>query len=74
MLTPGEAVLPKRMTEQLSHAAQHGGGEGGHTTHVHVHMTNHVNTIDGDGMQATLEKHADVVESHVMNALRRKNL
>ncbi len=45
---------------------------GGDTHIVHVHMTNHVNTIDGDGMQRTLEKHADVVEQHVGNALRKR--
>jgi hypothetical protein len=73
-LTPGEGVIPKPIMEGLTHAADHGGvGNSGGGTHVHIHMTNHVNTIDGDGMQRTLEKHADVVEQHVHNALRKRN-
>jgi hypothetical protein len=71
-LTPGEGIIPKPLMDNLTHAAQSGNTGSGGDTHVHVHMTNHVNTIDGDGMQRTLEKHADVVEQHVHNALRKR--
>jgi hypothetical protein len=73
MLTPGEAVLPKSLTEGLTSAAR--GGNLGSNKHVevHVHQTNHVNTIDGDGMQGALDKHADVVAAHVHNAVRKLN-
>jgi hypothetical protein len=73
-LTPGEGIIPKPLMDNLTHAAQSGDTGRGGDTHVHVHMTNHVNTIDGDGMQQTLEKHADVVEQHVYHALRKRNM
>jgi hypothetical protein len=74
MLTPGEAVLPKNLTEGLTSAARGGNlGGKGPDVHVHVHQTNHVNTIDGDGMQGALDKHADVVAAHVHNAVRKLN-
>ncbi len=73
MLTPGEAVLPKEMTEGLQRAARGGGFEQGPATHVHQHVTYHVNTIDGDGMHDALEKHSDQLHSHFEKAVRRMN-
>jgi len=72
-LTPGEAVIPKKLTEGLTRAAEGGGMGGGHHTTVHIHQTNHVNTIDGDGMRDTLEKHADELERHIGKSLRKMN-
>jgi hypothetical protein len=40
---------------------------------VHVRPTYHVNTIDGDGMQAALTKHTDQLQRHFENTLRRMN-
>jgi hypothetical protein len=69
-LTPGEGVLPKPIMDNLSRASNLGGGPGG-DTHVHVTMTNHMSALDADGMEGVLNKHADVVERHMSNALRK---
>ena len=73
MLSPGEAVLPKGMTEMLNRASQSGGSGPTNVTHVHVRPTYHVNTIDGNGMRDALEKHTDVLQRHFNNAVRRMN-
>ena len=52
MLEPGEGVVPGGVMDGLKNMARNGGFQGGgHTYHVHVRPTYHVNTIDGDGMQ-----------------------
>jgi hypothetical protein len=74
MLEPGEGVLPGSVMDGLHNLARNGGFEGrGNTTVVHVRPTYHVNTIDGDGMQAALEKHTDRLQRHFENTLRRMN-
>jgi hypothetical protein len=71
MLTPGEGVVPGGVMDNLRNMAKDGGfNQRPHAT-VHVHMTNHVNTIDGDGMEATLDKHAEQVQRHVEKSLRK---
>jgi hypothetical protein len=71
MLEPGEGVIPKSVMD----AARSGGGDnsGGRTTVVHVRPTYHVQTIDGDGMRAALNKHTDVLQKHFENAVRKMN-
>ena len=71
MLTPGEAVLPKRLTENLSRADS--GNSGGDHYTVHVRPTYHIQTIDGDGMRAALNKHTDVLQKHFESAVRKMN-
>jgi hypothetical protein len=74
MLTPGEGVVPKGVMEGLSDLARNGGfSGGGSVTHVHVRPTYHINTIDGDGMRAALDKHTDVLQGHFENTLRKMN-
>jgi hypothetical protein len=73
MLTPGEMVIPKSMTEHLTSAARSGSGGTSHVTHVHVRPTYNVQTIDGDGMNAALEKHSDQLQRHFENTLRKMN-
>jgi hypothetical protein len=73
MLTPGEAVLPKSLTEGLTTAARSGHMGGGSTYHVHVRPTYHVNTIDGDGMADVLDKHSDKLQKHFEHAVRKMN-
>ena len=74
MLEPGEGVVPKGVMEGLSGLAKSGGMSGGgdHYT-VHVRPTYHVQTIDGNGMQAALEKHTDVLQRHFESAVRKMN-
>jgi hypothetical protein len=73
--TPGEAILPKGLTEMLTNAAKFGSPNGdGPDVHFHHSPTYHINTIDGDGMKATLDRHADVIEKHVENTFRKKGM
>ena len=72
MLTPGEAVLPKNMTEMLTHAAS-SGSTGGGDVHLHHSPTYHVQTIDGDGIRDVLRKHSDEFEKHARSVIRKMN-
>jgi hypothetical protein len=73
MLTPGEGIVPKGVMEGLSDMARNGNAGGAPHYHVNMRNTYHVNTIDGDGMQGTLEKHSDQLQRHVEKAIRRLN-
>jgi hypothetical protein len=74
MLEPGEGVVPKGVMAGLSDMARNGGMDrSGTTYHVHVRPTYHVQTIDGNGMQAALEKHTDVLQRHFETAVRKMN-
>lgn len=59
--------------EGLSEMAQSGGFNQKPSTTVHLRNTYHVQTIDGDGMQSALTKHADVVAQHMERAVRKLN-
>lgn len=74
MLEPGEGVVPKGVMEGLSSVARNGSFNApSQQIHVHVRPTYHVQTIDGDGMRAALDKHTDVLQQHFENTLRRMN-
>jgi hypothetical protein len=74
MLTPGEAVLPKALTEGLSNAAQHGSlGNGGQEVHVHNHFSPQIHAVDSDGVERMLTKHADTFHEHFHNHVRKMN-
>jgi hypothetical protein len=73
MLTPGEAVLPKDLTDGLRSAARSGSVGGGVVAHFHLHQTNHVSTIDGDGIKQVLRDHADEFHAHTMEHIRKLN-
>jgi len=73
MLTPGEAVLPKPMTEMLTSAARSGSGDSGPAVQLHYRPTYHVQTIDGSGVRGMLEKHSDEFSRHMNNQLRKMN-
>lgn len=74
MLTPGETVLSKDLTDHLTDMARSGDGGG---THNHFHIAvNHapvINAMDSDGMERALKKNADVLSRHLHNELRRMN-
>ena len=72
MLTPGEAVLPKRMTENLT-ASSSGSSKSGPDVHIHHSPTYNVQTIDGDGIKALLDKHDDAFGDHAANHIRKMN-
>jgi hypothetical protein len=77
MLTPGEAVIPKSITDRLVNAYKFGGdgGSDGGATHVHhhSHSTYHINAIDGASVKGMLDKHSDTFERHFHGTLRKMN-
>lgn len=75
MLTPGEGIIPRGVMDGLQTMVRNGNmNGGGNITHVvHVHQTNHINTIDGDGMKDVLDKHADQLQKHFNNHVRKLN-
>lgn len=74
MLSPGEGIVPGGVMDGLSKMAREGGfGKSGPIYHLQLHPTYHIQTIDGDGMQAALEKHTDTLQRHVENTLRKMN-
>ena len=73
MLTPGEAVLPKALTESLTNRAKFGDSGGGGDVHVHHHATYHINAIDASGVKGMLDQHGDQFVRHAANHLRKMN-
>jgi hypothetical protein len=71
-LTPGEAVIPKQMTERLSRAADDGPSQRG-PVHLHVHHSTTVHAIDAQGMDRVLQKNAAVLNQHLTRELRKLN-
>jgi len=74
MLSPGEGIVPGSMMARLDAMSRAGNmGTAGPT--YHLHMTNHMNAsaLDADGVDTVFEKHADKIQGHFQNALRRMN-
>jgi hypothetical protein len=73
MLTPGETVIPKDMTERLNRATDSGGGQTRGETHFHYHATHHIHAIDGASVEKMLDKHGDKFERHFFDRVRNMN-
>jgi hypothetical protein len=74
MLTPGEAVLPKNLTDNLRSAARSGNlGGGGGEVHLHVHQTNHIHAMDSEGVERVLNEHKDTFAKHFNDHVRKQN-
>jgi hypothetical protein len=75
MLTPGETVIPKQLSEGLMNAAKTGDmGNGG--THYHIaspHFSPTVHALDADGVDDVLEKHAEKFHKAFETTLRKLN-
>jgi hypothetical protein len=71
MLTPGEAVIPKQMTENLSRMSD--GGGGGDTHHYHVRYAPKIHALDGASVERVLQAHSDKFMTHFRNEVRRRN-
>jgi hypothetical protein len=72
VLTPGEHVADKELTDGLRGMVR--SGAGAHkATHVHVHNTYHVSALDGGGMEEVLARHNDTVTRHIERTVRRMN-
>jgi hypothetical protein len=63
----GETVVTKALTDQVKN---HTGGNAGHTVHIHM---GDVSALDSDGISEVLTTHADKIQNHVTEALRRLN-
>jgi hypothetical protein len=73
MLTPGEAVLPKALTESLTHAARTGHMGGGGEVHVHNHFSPQIHAIDTDGVEKMLNEHHETFANHFTDHVRKQN-
>jgi hypothetical protein len=73
LLTPGEAVFPKSLTEGLQNAARSGNMGGSPEVHVHIHQTNHVQALDSEGVERVLNEHKDTLAQHFNDHVRRMN-
>lgn len=74
MLTPGETVLTKALTDKLSYAAKFGsGGNSGQEVHVHHSPTYHISAIDGASVKGMLDKHSDTFAQHFNGHVRKMN-
>jgi hypothetical protein len=71
MLTPGEAVIPKALTERLTRASDSGGGDVHH--HHHYNPSFSINAVDGASVKNMLDKHSDHFERHFHSTLRKMN-
>jgi hypothetical protein len=71
VLTPGEAVIPKQMTERLTKAAD--SGDSRPHIHVAVHHSPTIQALDSQGMDRVLKKHADALSKHFHNEVRKLN-
>jgi hypothetical protein len=72
-LEPGEAVLPKKLTENLSNASRFGGGDSGGHTHIHINHSPTIHAMDSEGFDRVLKKNADSLTRHLHGELRKLN-
>jgi hypothetical protein len=71
-LEPGEGVLSNKVMDGLRAVAA-GNGSGGGDSHYHYSPTIHLQSLDSEGMDRVLTKHADVVKKHFISHARRLN-
>src|ERR1700723_43785 len=66
MLSPGETVVSKALTDSVrNNTTNNRGGD------VHVHTQ--INAVDAAGFEGLLHKHANIVSKHVRGELRKAN-
>lgn len=73
ILTPGESVNSKRLTEGLTRMVS--ASDAGKESHVHLHATfaPQVQAFDRDGVDRVLKEHADTFHRHIRSHIRRLN-
>ena len=64
MLTPGETVIDKSLTNRLKNNA----GDG---DHHHYHFSPVINAVDHEGVKRMLQKHGAQFEAHMISTLRK---
>jgi hypothetical protein len=71
-LTPGEAVIPKAMTENLTHAARFGTGDQRPAAPApNYHYHNHIHAVDGPSVERLLDEHGDKFAQKFHDHVRR---
>jgi hypothetical protein len=73
MLSPGEHVDDKELTDGLRGMVRNGGASAATHVSVNYRPVYHVQTIDGDGIRGTLTAHADEFQKHFEQTLRKLN-
>lgn len=73
MLTPGEGIIPGSMMGRLDAMSRTGNMGGGNHYHLHAPITMHASALDADGVDTVFEKHADKIQAHFENTLRKMN-
>jgi hypothetical protein len=68
MLTPGETVVTKALTEQVKSNGSSRADRGGDT-----HVAVHVHAVDAAGFEGLIKKHSSMLQKHVTSAVRRAN-
>lgn len=71
MLTPGEAVIPRQMTERLNRAASDEDSGPRREVHIHVHHSPTIHALDSDGMERALRKNVSVITDHINRHITR---
>jgi hypothetical protein len=73
MLTPGETVVTKALTQRV--AQSEGRGQSGGQGHVIQHSpTYHVSTMDSRGFSSMLQKHDAEFQAHAVATMRKLNM
>jgi hypothetical protein len=72
-LTPGEGVVPGGVMDGLRGVARNGGFQQKPTNHVVMHLHMSGSALDSEGIDRVFTKHADRIQQHVDNHLRRYN-
>jgi hypothetical protein len=70
MLSPGETVVSKALTDQVKNNT---GSNSRGDTHNHLTYAPNVTAIDATGVEKMLKKHANVFQKHVTSTLRKQN-
>jgi hypothetical protein len=72
MLSPGETVVSRALTEQVA-SNTGSGGKGDVHHHNNLTYAPNVSAIDSDGVEKMLKKHAATFSKHVNAQLRKQN-
>jgi hypothetical protein len=71
MLTPGETVVTKALTQQV--ADSQSGNNRRATTHIHPTFAPTIHAMDAEGVDRVLEKHSAKFEKHFQRVMRKAN-
>jgi hypothetical protein len=70
MLSPGETVVSKALTDHVKNSENGSGGKSGHT----INYSPTIHAVDGDGVARMLQKHEAVFTAHLTSVLRKHHM